>query len=150
MSSPRVLGIAEARSSLPALMRALSENPDADPVVIGSHRTPKAVLIPWTRYGPPKPTLELLQQKASLIRTVATAHKLSTVSVIGSVARGEALEDSDVDLLCDADTGANLYDIAACEIDLEQALGFPVTIITRGGLTLPRDAAFLEDAVSVC
>jgi len=111
MSSPRVLGIAEARSSLPALMRALSENPDADPVVIGSHRTPKAVLIPWTRYGPPKPTLELLQQKASLIRTVATAHKLSTVSVIGSVARGESREDSDVDLLCDADTGATLYDI---------------------------------------
>ena len=150
MSSPRVLGIAEARASLPALMRTLSENPDADPVVIGSHRSPKAVLTPWTRYGPPKPTLELLQQKASLIRTVATAHKLSTVSVIGSVARGEALEDSDVDLLCEADTGATLYDIAACEIDLEQALGFPVTIITRGGLTLPRDAALLEDAVRVC
>ena len=119
-------------------------------MVIGSHRTPTAVLIPWARYGPPKPTLELLRQKASLIRTVATAHKLSTVSVIGSVARGESREDSDVDLLCDAEQGATLYDIAACEIDLEQALGFAVTIITRGGLTLPRDAAFLEDAVSVC
>ena len=108
------------------------------------------MLIPWARYGPPKPTLELLRQKASLIRTVATAHKLSTVSVIGSVARGESREDSDVDLLCDAEQGATLYDIAACEIDLQQALGFAVTIITRGGLTLPRDAAFLEDAVSVC
>jgi len=81
---------------------------------------------------------------------VATAHKLSTVSVIGSVARGESGEDSDVDLLCDTEEGATLYDIASCEIDLEQALGFPVTIITRGGLTLPQDAAFLEDAVSVC
>ena len=150
MPPPRVLGIAEARSSLPALIRTLTENPDTDPVVIGSHRTPTAVLIPWARYGPPKPTLELLRQKASLIRTVATAHKLSTVSVIGSVARGESREDSDVDLLCDAEQGATLYDIAACEIDLEQALGFAVTIITRGGLTLPRDAAFLEDAVSVC
>lgn len=57
---------------------------------------------------------------------------------------------SDVDLLCDAEQGATLYDIAACEIDLEQALGFAVTIITRGSLTLPRDAAFLEDAARVC
>ena len=150
MSQPRVLGIAETRSNLPALMRALTENPDSEPVVIGSHRTPAAVLIPWARYGPPKPTLDLLRQKASLIRTVATAHKLSTVSVIGSIARGESQEDSDVDLLCDAEEGATLYDIAACEGDLEQALGFPVTIITRRSLTLPRDTAFIEDAVSVC
>ena len=150
MSRPRVLGIAEARSSLPTLMRTLTEHPDSEPVVIGSHRTPAAVLSPWARYGPPKPTLELVRRKASLIRTVATAHKLSTVSVIGSVARGESGEDSDVDLLCDTEEGATLYDIASCEIDLEQALGFPVTIITRGGLTLPRDAAFLEDAVPVC
>ena len=150
MSKPRVLGIAEARSTLPALMRTLAENPNSEAVVIGSHRTPTAVLIPWARYGPPRPTLELLQQKASLIRTIATAHKLSTVFVFGSVARGESHEDSDVDLLCDTEEGATLYDIAACETDLEQALGFPVTIITRGGLSLPRDAAFLDDAVQIC
>lgn len=57
---------------------------------------------------------------------------------------------SDVDLLWDAEQGATLYEIAACEIDLEQALGFAVTIITRGSLTLPRDAALLEDAARVC
>jgi hypothetical protein len=71
------------------------------------------------------------------------------VSAIGSVARGESDEDSDVDLLCDTTWSTSLYDITACERDLEQALGFPVTIITRGSLTLPRDAAFLEGAVPV-
>jgi|AntAceMinimDraft_12_1070368.scaffolds.fasta_scaffold10381_6 predicted nucleotidyltransferase len=150
MSADRVLGIAEARSTLPALIRTFSGNPDSKPVVIGSHRSPGAVLIPWERYGPPKPTLELLRQKASLIRTVARAHTLSTFSVIGSVARGESDEHSDVDLLCDTTESTSLYDITACERDLQQALGFPVTIIIRGSLTLPRDAEFLEGAVSVC
>jgi len=55
-----------------------------------------------------------------------------------------------VDLRCDTTESTRLYDITACEIDLEQALRFPVTIITRGSLTLPRDAAFLEGAVPVC
>lgn len=150
MSPRSVLGIAETRSNLSALIKTLADNPDNDPVVIGSHRTPVAVLIPWEKYGPPRPTVELLRNKASLIRTVATAHKLSTVFVIGSVARGESHEDSDVDLLCDTAENITLYDIAACERDLEQALGFPVTIITRGSLTLPRDAEFLLDAVPVC
>jgi len=72
------------------------------------------------------------------------------VSIIGSAARGESDEDSDVDLLCDTTWSTSLYDITACERDLEQALGFPVTIITRGSLSLPRDAVFLDGAVSVC
>lgn len=97
-----------------------------------------------------KPTLDLLRSKASLIRTLATAHKLSTVSVIGSVANGKAHENSDVDLLCDTEPGATLYDIAACEIDLEQALGFPVTIITRASLENSADQALVEGAVPVC
>ncbi len=71
------------------------------------------------------------------------------MSAIGSVARGASDEHSDVDLLCDTTWSTSLSDITACESDLEQALGFPVTIITRGSLTLPRDAAFLEGAVPV-
>ena len=96
------------------------------------------------------PTLALVRSKASLIRTLATAHKLSTVSVIGSVATGKADQDSDVDLLCDTEPGATLYGIAACETDLEQALGFPVTIITRASLTNSVDQAMVKSAVPVC
>jgi predicted nucleotidyltransferase len=105
--------------------------------------------MPYGQVRPAVPTLALLRSKASLIRTLATAHKLSTVSVIGSVATGTAHEDSDVDLLCDTEPGATLYDIASCEIDLEQALGFPVTIVTKASLSAAEDSALLAKAVPV-
>ncbi len=145
-----VVGIAEARTQLPAMVKAMAANPDSEPIVIGSHRTPTAILMPYGQMRPVAPTLDLLRSKASLIRTLATAHKLSTVSVIGSVATGQAHQDSDVDLLCDTEPGATLYDIASCETDLEQALGFPVTIITRASLTKSVDQAMVEAAVPVC
>jgi uncharacterized protein len=145
-----VVGIAEARAQLPAMVKAMAANPDSEPIVIGSHRTPTAILMPYGQMRPPVPTLDLLRSKASLIRTLATAHKLSTVSVIGSVATGKAHQDSDVDLLCDSEPGATLYDIASCETDLEQALGFPVTIITRASLTNSVDQAMIDSAVPVC
>ena len=145
-----VVGIAEARAQLPALIKAMATNPQSEPIVIGSHRTPTAILMPYEQMRPIAPTLDLLRSKASLIRTLATAHKLSTVSVIGSVATGQAHQDSDVDLLCDTEPGATLYDIASCETDLEQALGFPVTIITRASLTNSVDHAMVEAAVPVC
>ncbi len=106
------------------------------------------MLIPWARYGPPRPTLELLQQKA-LIRTIATAHKLSiSVFVFGLLREANHARIA-------MWTSATLKKARRSmtsrrETDLEQALGFPVTIITRGGLSLPRDAAFLDDAVRVC
>lgn len=150
MVSLPVIGIAEARAQLPALVKAMAANPQSDPIVIGSHRTPTAILMPYGQMRPDTPSLALLRSKASLIRTLATAHKLSTVSVIGSVATGTAHEDSDVDLLCDTEPGATLYDIASCEIDLEQALGFPVTIVTKASLTNSADQAMVKAAVPVC
>jgi predicted nucleotidyltransferase len=149
MAPSPVVGIAEARAQLSALVKAMAANPQSDPIVIGSHRTPTAILMPYGQMQRPVPTLDLLRSKASLIRTLATAHKLSTVSVIGSVATGTAHEDSDVDLLCDTEPGTTLYDIASCEIDLEQALGFPVTIITRASLSAAEDSALLAKAVPV-
>ena len=150
MAPTPVVGIAEARTQLPAMVKAMAANPDSEPIVIGSHRTPTAILMPYGQMRPAAPTLDLLRSKASLIRTLATAHKLSRVSVIGSVATGQAHQDSDVDLLCDTEPGATLYDIASCETDLEQALGFPVTIITRASLTNSVDQAMIDSAVPVC
>jgi predicted nucleotidyltransferase len=150
MAPSPVVGIAEARAQLSALVKAMAANPKSDPIVIGSHRTPTAILLPYGQMQRPVATLDLLRSKASLIRTLATAHKLSTVSVIGSVATGTAHEDSDVDLLCDTEPGTTLYDIASCEIDLEQALGFPVTIVTKASLTNNADKAMVKAAVPVC
>jgi PHD/YefM family antitoxin component YafN of YafNO toxin-antitoxin module len=45
-----VMPIAEARVSLSRAVRELSANADAEPIVIGSHRKPQAVLMSHRQY----------------------------------------------------------------------------------------------------
>jgi uncharacterized protein len=54
------------------------------------------------------------------------------VQIFGSVARGEARADSDIDLVVEPETGAHfsLMDLADAEIMLEEALGRKVDILT--------------------
>jgi predicted nucleotidyltransferase len=95
------------------------------------------------------PGISPLKARLPLIRILAIHHHLSTVSVFGSVARGEARHTSDVNLLCGTEPGATLFDIAAFEQDMEMALGYPVSVVTLGSLT-SSDTNILEDAVALC
>lgn len=63
------------------------------------------------------------------ILTIARAHKATNVRVFGSLARGEDDDASDIDLLVDLEPGADLVDLAALDIALEQLLGHPVDIV---------------------
>jgi uncharacterized protein len=54
--------------------------------------------------------------------------------VFGSVARGEAGEGSDIDLLVEFESGQSLLDHAALMLDLEDLLGRKVDIVTEKGL----------------
>jgi predicted nucleotidyltransferase len=50
------------------------------------------------------------------------------------VARGEAGEDSDIDLLIDLGQGRTLFDLAAMHAELEDLLGMPIDVVTTSGL----------------
>jgi uncharacterized protein len=54
--------------------------------------------------------------------------------VFGSVRRGEATKDSDIDLLVAPGPDASLLDRAALGCDLEELLGRKVDVVTDGGL----------------
>jgi predicted nucleotidyltransferase len=95
------------------------------------------------------PGISPLEAKLPLIRILATAHRLSTVSVFGSIARGKARHTSDVDLPCGTEPDATLFDIAAFEKDMEIALGYSVSVVTLGSLT-SSDTNILKDAVALC
>lgn len=152
MAIERVLGIAELRTSLPAIVRGLANDPEHPPLVIGSHRRPEALLMPYRadRGTGHSVTLATLRAKAPVISTVATAHGFSTVSVIGSVARGESHETSDVDFLCDAKGSVSLFDLAALERDLELLLDTSVTVMLRSSLKTGVDDSFLTDEIPLC
>lgn len=144
------LSITEARSRLTTLVQKVAQNPRHEPIVIGSHRKPQAMLVPYGfNTGTSAPTLDLLRSKKDVIHTIARAHKISTVSVTGSVARGDATETSDVDLICETESNAGLYDLAGFELDMEQLLGFPAQALSASSLHTPLDDSITRDAVAL-
>jgi uncharacterized protein len=77
---------------------------------------------------------DLLRTRREEIIRVAAQHGARNVRIFGSVARGEARPDSDVDILVDVDPGRSLLDLGALLVDLEDLLGCDVDVVTEPGL----------------
>ena len=90
---------------------------------------------------------ELLKAKRDDILRIATKHGAHNVRIFGSVARGEAGPDSDVDVLVDLEPGRSLLDHAALMIELEQLLGRRVEVATERGLRARLRDRVLREAV---
>jgi hypothetical protein len=59
---------------------------------------------------------------------------VTRAAIFGSVARGQANEESDLDLLVEFAPGRTLLDLAALEIDLIALVGRPVDVVTYRSL----------------
>ena len=77
---------------------------------------------------------ELLEAKKDEILRIAARHGARNVRVFGSVARGEARPDSDVDFLVDMEPGRSLFDMGGLLMDLRALLGLDVDVVTEHGL----------------
>ena len=77
---------------------------------------------------------ELLQEKREEIIRIAAEHGASNVRIFGSVARGEARLDSDVNFLVELEPYRSLLDHVALIQDLEDFLGRKVDVATDKGL----------------
>jgi uncharacterized protein len=77
---------------------------------------------------------ELLQEKRQEILAIAAKHGAYNVRIFGSVARGEAAEASDVDVLVDAGPETSSWFPAGLIIDLKELLGCEVDVVTERGL----------------
>lgn len=76
----------------------------------------------------------LLEEKKKEICEIAAKHGARNVRVFGSVARGEARPDSDVDFLVDMEPGRTLFDMGGLVMDLRDLLGLQVDVVTERGL----------------
>lgn len=77
---------------------------------------------------------ELIQEKREDILHIAARHGASNVRVFGSVARGEAGPNSDVDFLIDVGQTHSAWFPAGLIIDLEGLLGNRVDVTTPDAL----------------
>lgn len=76
------------------------------------------------------PSMELLRGRRPDILEIADRYGASNVRIYGSVVRGVAGPESDIDMLVDMEDGSSLLDLAALHLELEDLLGFPVEIAT--------------------
>lgn len=79
-------------------------------------------------------SLETLRARRDDILRIAMRHGAHNVRVFGSVARGEAAEDSDVDLLVSTSERTSPWFPAGLVVDLEDLLGCRVQVVTEDGL----------------
>lgn len=88
---------------------------------------------------------ELRAAKRDTILAIAAKHGVTSIRVFGSFARGEARQDSDLDLLIEAGPRRTPFFPGGLLADLESALGRPVDVVEEKGLhRLLRDRILRE------
>jgi len=77
---------------------------------------------------------QLLHEKRDDICSIAAKHGAYNIRIFGSVVRGEAGPDSDIDFLIDAGPTTSSWFPAGLILDLEGILGRHVEIVTEKAL----------------
>lgn len=83
---------------------------------------------------PDSPLARRLRQRRKAIIRAAEGRRAHNVRVFGSVARGEDVESSDVDLLVDLGEGVGLLDLIGLERELAELLGVDVDVVPADSL----------------
>jgi len=91
--------------------------------------------------------IEELSKKREKIMNIAIEHGAYNVRVFGSVARGQAVADSDVDILVEMEEGRSLFDLGGLLMDLQDLLGCNVDVVTEKGLRSRIRSKVLREAV---
>jgi predicted nucleotidyltransferase len=90
---------------------------------------------------------ERLKQKREQILRLCVTYGALNPRVFGSVARGEADAQSDVDFLVEMEPGRSLFDLGGLQVELERLLGRPVDVVTERGLKARIRDRVLREAV---
>jgi len=68
------------------------------------------------------------------ISSVLKKYGVKRAALFGSIARGEATEESDIDLLVEFEEGKSLLDLAGLKLELEDLLRKKVDVLTYASL----------------
>lgn len=89
----------------------------------------------------------LLEAAAPVLKTLAIEHGYSNLAVFGSVAKGNARTDSDIDLLVSAPPGTSSFDFVRFKMLLEEVLGREIDLVSWAGLKPRIDDDIRSEAV---
>jgi len=151
---------ARAGTSQPALARyetgaTVPTLPTLERLLFACGRRLRLDAVPLTEPSAPTtsvrgqlgPRAAELRRHRRRLRDAARAHGVRRVRVFGSLARGEALPTSDVDLLVELEVGRTLLDLAAFRREAEEMLGMQVDVATPDMLKERIRAEVLAEAL---
>ena len=90
---------------------------------------------------------QILREKKADILRLGAKYGARNIRLFGSVARGEAAPDSDVDFLVEMESGRSLLDLGGFWRELNELLGVKVDVVTEKGLRERIREKVLKEAV---
>lgn len=94
-------------------------------------------------------TDEILKNKRQEILDLGKKYGIRNLRVFGSVARGQATPDSDVDFLVEVEPGRTYLDLGAFLMDMQDLLGRKVDVVTERGLHQYIKQQVLKEAIPI-
>jgi uncharacterized protein len=89
----------------------------------------------------------LLKDKREDILRLAAKYGAANVRIFGSVARGQAGPESDIDFLIDMEPGRTLFDLGGLPFELRELLGVSVDVVPEKGLREHVRSHVIKEAV---
>ena len=83
------------------------------------------------------------------VLSVLRRHGIERAGIFGSVARGEATPESDVDILVELDSQASLFDFIGIKLELEDVLGRSVDLVEYAAIKPRLRDRILRDEVPI-
>ena len=112
-------------------------------------RTGKGLIVPGPLLQGRPPDLGSLRAARGQILAAVSRRGVGDVRVFGSVARGDAVETSDVDLLVAPGPDTTLFDLSGFALDVEEIVGRHVDVATPRGLKARIRDRVLAEAVAL-
>ncbi|MEN6326225.1 MAG: nucleotidyltransferase family protein [Syntrophomonas sp.] len=88
-----------------------------------------------------------LKRDSKRINKIATKFGVKSIRIFGSVARGENLQTSDIDLLVDFNEDASLFDLINLKLELEEIYKKKIDIVTINSLHPSMASQVMDEAV---
>ena len=90
-----------------------------------------------------------LSDIVSKITPVLKRHGVLRAAIFGSYARGEAAKGSDIDVLVELGEGKTLFDLVELKLDLEEAVGKSIDLLTYNALHPALRSRILAEQVAI-
>ncbi|MBL8092086.1 MAG: nucleotidyltransferase family protein [Anaerolineales bacterium] len=92
---------------------------------------------------------DVIAKLQELKPTITARYKVREISLFGSFARGEQLENSDIDLLTEFDDNADLFDLIGLGLYLEDTFKRSVDIVPKKALREELRETVLQQVVTI-